>query len=74
MMVERYPNLKGEVGGSIPLYLTENLSSGKLSLVLWCWPSISKKKEKRKRKKKKKKKGENKVNYIVTCRLVFAFR
>ena len=35
MMVERYPNLKEEVGGSIlkceyPLYLTKNLSSGHL--------------------------------------------
>jgi hypothetical protein len=42
MMVEIYPNLKEEVGGSIPgceifLYLTENLPSDQLPLVLWRW-------------------------------------
>ena len=39
-MVERYPNLKEEVGGSIlvvksPLYLIEHFPSGQLPLVLW---------------------------------------
>ena len=44
MMVERYSNLKEEVGGSnlpavkSPLYLTKNLSGGQLPHVLWCWP------------------------------------
>ena len=41
-MVERYPNLKEEVGGLVstlksPLYLTKNLSSSQLPHVLWCW-------------------------------------
>ena len=42
MMVERYPNLKEEVGGSIsamksPIYLTKNLPGGQLPHMLWCW-------------------------------------
>ena len=43
MMMERYPNLKEEVGGPIPgceissLHDRE-LASGPLSLVLWRWP------------------------------------
>jgi hypothetical protein len=43
-MVERYPNLKEEVGGSIPgceisspLCLTEDLPGGQLPHVLWRW-------------------------------------
>jgi len=42
MMVERYPNLKEEVGGSIPdckisPLLDKNLPSGQMSHVLWHW-------------------------------------
>ena len=42
MMVERYPNLKEEVGSSnldceSPLYMTGNLSGGQLPPVLWRW-------------------------------------
>ena len=42
MMVERYSNLKEEVGGSNPnreisSLLDMNLSSGSLALVLWRW-------------------------------------
>jgi hypothetical protein len=43
MMMERYPNLKKKVCGSIPavkslLYVTENLPSGQLPPMLWRWP------------------------------------
>ena len=41
MMVERYSNLKEEVGGSVPgwspVYLTEYLPGGQLSPMLWRW-------------------------------------
>jgi hypothetical protein len=42
MMVERYPNLKQEVGGSnpamkSPLYRMENFPDDQLPLVLWRW-------------------------------------
>ena len=42
MMVERYPNLKEEVGSSIPdsiifCMLDRNLQGGQLSFVLWQW-------------------------------------
>jgi hypothetical protein len=51
MMVERYPNLKEEVGGSIPGCEISSLSDGKLArwstascaLALACQPSITKK-------------------------------
>ena len=51
MMVERYPNLKEEVSGSIPSCLLSslldiNFPGGQLppyALVLACWPSISNK-------------------------------
>ena len=50
MMVERYPNLKEEVGGSIPGSEISSLLDRKLAkwstascvLVLACWPSVSK--------------------------------
>ena len=46
MMVERYPNLKEEVGDSISNFeisslLDLNLTSGQLPHVLWRWPSIA---------------------------------
>ena len=49
MMVERYPNLKEEVGGFNPGYEISSLLDRKLArwstascaLVLACWPSIS---------------------------------
>ena len=54
VMVEGYPNLKEEVGGSnlavkSPLYLTENLPVGELPPVVWCWPIglLSQKKKKK---------------------------
>ena len=58
MMAERYPNLKEEVGGSIPGCEISSLIDGKLArwstascaLALTCQPSISKRKRKRKRK------------------------
>ena len=57
MMVQRYSNLKEEVGGSnpgceSPLYLTENLPGGQLPPMLWRWPIglLSQKKEKKKEK------------------------
>ena len=42
IMVERYPNLQDEVGGSllgceISSLLDKNLSGGQLPPVLWCW-------------------------------------
>ena len=54
MMVERYPNLKKEVGGSNPGCEISSLLDGKLARwstascasVLACWPSVSKKKRK----------------------------
>jgi hypothetical protein len=60
MMVERYPNLKEEVDGSMPGYEISSLLDRKLvgwsiascALVLACRPSISKKRKKRKEKKK----------------------
>jgi hypothetical protein len=53
MMVERYPNLKEEVGGLIPNCEISSLPYGKLArssvascaLALACWPSASKKKK-----------------------------
>jgi len=53
MMVERYPNLKEEVGGSIPACEISSLLDEKLAkwsttscaLALACRPSVSKKKE-----------------------------
>jgi hypothetical protein len=61
MMVERYPNLKEEVGSSIHDYEISSLPDGKLArwssascvLTLACQPSIFKKKEKKRKKKKK---------------------
>ena len=52
VMVEGYPNLKEEVGGSDPGCEISSLLDGKtcqvvnclLCLVLACWPSVSKKK------------------------------
>ena len=40
MMVERYPNLKEKIGGSIPdcEISSLNLQGGKLPHVLWRWP------------------------------------
>jgi hypothetical protein len=44
MMVERYPNLREEVGNSIPgceissLLDQKNLPGGQLPLALWRWP------------------------------------
>jgi hypothetical protein len=63
MMLERYPNLKKEVGGSIPGCEISSLLEGKLAkwliasyaLVLPCRPSVSKKKKKKERKKERKK-------------------
>ena len=59
MIVERYPNLKEEVGGSIPdceisSLLDRNLPGGQLPPVLWHWlvGLLSPKKENRKEKKK----------------------
>jgi hypothetical protein len=61
MTVERYPNLKEEVGGSIPNCEFSFLPDGKLAkwssascaLALASWPSVSKKENtKRKRKRK----------------------
>ena len=54
MMVERYPNLKDEVGGSIPGYEISSLLDGKLvkwsaasyALALACQPFVSKKNKK----------------------------
>ena len=43
-MVERYPSIKEEVGGSTPdcefssLLDTKNLPDGQLPLALWRWP------------------------------------
>ena len=42
MMLEKYPNLKKEVRGSIPgvrspLYLTKYLPGGQLPPMLWRW-------------------------------------
>ena len=50
MMLERYPNLKEEVGGSIVGCEISSLLDGKLArwstascaLALACWPSVSK--------------------------------
>jgi hypothetical protein len=55
MMLETYPNLKEEVGGSIPNCEISSLHDGKLSkwliascaLTLACRSSISKKKKKK---------------------------
>ena len=55
MMVERYPNLKEEVGGSNPGCEISSLLDGNLvrwstascALALACRPSVSKKKKKR---------------------------
>jgi hypothetical protein len=55
MMVERYPNIKEEVDGSIPACEISSLLDEKLAkwstascaLALACWPSVSKKKERR---------------------------
>jgi hypothetical protein len=62
MMVERYPNLKEEVGSLIPgceisFLLDEKLArwlTTSCAFALACRPSVSKKKEKEKKKKKKK--------------------
>jgi len=53
MMVERYPNLKEEVGGSIPGFEISSLldkilarwSTASCALALASWPSVSKKKK-----------------------------
>jgi hypothetical protein len=57
MMVERYPNLKEEVGNSIPGCEISSLPDRKLArwsitscaLALACRPSVSKKKQKKKK-------------------------
>ena len=57
MMVDKYPNLKDEVGGSIPSYeisslldkILAKLSTASYALALACRPSASNK-EKRKKK------------------------
>ena len=46
MMVERYPNLKEEVGGSIPGSEISSLLDKNLALA--CRPSVSKKERKKK--------------------------
>jgi hypothetical protein len=59
MTVERYPNLKKEVGGSIPgceisSLLDKNLvrwSTVSYALALDCWPFVSKKKKKKESRK-----------------------
>jgi hypothetical protein len=55
MMVERYPHLKEEVGGSIPGCEISSLldiklvrwSTASCAMALVCWPSVSKKKRKK---------------------------
>jgi hypothetical protein len=62
IMMERYPDLKKEVSGSIPGCEMSSLPNGKLAkwssascvLALTCRHSLSKKKEKKKKKKEKK--------------------
>ena len=44
MMVERYPNLKEEVGSLIPSFEISSLLDKDLALA--CWPSVKKEKEK----------------------------
>ena len=66
MMVERYPNLKEEVGGSIPRCEISSLLDGKLAewsttscaLTLSYRPSVSKKKEK-----------ENRITMIIISKV-----
>ena len=58
MMLERYPNLKEEVGNSIlvvksPLYLKENLLGGQLPPMLWRYPVGRLSQRKRKKEKMK---------------------
>ena len=62
MMVERYPNLKEEVGSSFPGCETSSLlakifarwSTASCALTLTCQPSVSKRKRGKKEEKKKK--------------------
>jgi hypothetical protein len=69
-MLEKYPNLKEEVGGgSIPgcdvysLFLTENLPGGQMPHVLWRWPICLLSQEKKEKKKEKKTVTVSAINY-----------